>query len=163
MFNDQELKGSNSTKKSNIRIIGSIVVGLSGVLLFLDKILSLTGIEGSNTFGFSNYSNFIWVLTQGIAPIILALGILLRPYFLSVLIPVYCYSIQIIWIFQPQYYYDNEYLHFYAIGSCFIFVLLFLFINKVSRIKHKNNLEIEQFIEKANTFMKEVDKSLIKN
>ncbi len=163
MFNDQGLKVINNQEKVETRVIGSIVVGLSGILLFLDKILSLIGIEGSNTFGFSNYSNFIWVLTQSIAPILLILGMLLRPYFLSVLIPVYCYSIQIIWVFQPQYHFDNEYLHFYAIGSCVIFILLFSFINIISAIKHRNNIEVEQFIKTANSFISEVDKAIIKN
>lgn len=165
VFNAQERKGEVGNCKTNIlpKIIGSIFVAATGILLFLDKVLMFAGIEGSNTFGFSNYPNFIWALNQSIAPIVLAFGLLLRPYFLSVLIPVYCYSIQLIWIFQPKYYYDNEFLHFYATGSCIMFVLLFILIKKVAHAKRKNDVEVENFIDTANSFMNEINKNLIKN
>ena len=167
VFNVLEHKEEIGNHKTNIlpKILGSIFVAATGVLLFLDKVLLFAGIEGSNTFGFSNYTNFIWALTQSIAPIIFALGLLLKPYFLSILIPIYCYSIQIIWIFQPEedYYYDNEFLHLYALGSCAIFVLLFILIKKITNRKQKNDREIEIFIHTANSFMIEVNKNLIKN
>ncbi len=161
-FNGQERKDKHNNNQSNARVIGSLLIALSGILLFLDKILDVIGIEGSNTFGFSNFSNFIWAFMQSIAPILLIIGFLLRPYFLSILIPIYCYSIQTVWVFH-NYYYDNIYLQAYAIGACVLFCVLVFFIKWISKKLHKNELETKAFIENANLFMEEVNKTLIRN
>ncbi|WP_298474811.1 hypothetical protein [uncultured Maribacter sp.] len=125
-FRDLGLKN----RLENRRVLASIFVALSGLLLYLDKVFLLLNIEGSNTFGFSNYSNFIWSLMQSIGPIIMILAFKFKPYYTSFLIPVYCYSIQIVWVFQPTMFFDL-YLHLYAIGSCFSFLLLMYLIKKI--------------------------------
>ena len=132
MFNDQEHK-----KQREIRIFGSMLVALSGSLLFADKIMEVIGLEGSNTYGFSTFSNFMWVFMQSVAPILMIIGFLLKPYLLSILIPIHCYTIQIIWVFRPRYHYDNVYLQLYAFGTCVLFIFLFLFIKWVGKITRK--------------------------
>jgi len=161
-FNDQGRKETTQMTAQAVRIFGSILITISGVLLFLDKILKVIGIEGSNTFGFSNYSNFIWVFTQSIAPIFMIIGFLLRPYFLSILIPLYCYTIQIIWVFHI-YHFDDIFLQTYAIGTCILFLILFFFIKWVWITIRKQDIENKQFIEYTNAFIVEANKHLIQN
>ena len=142
---DPEARGAET------RTLGSLIIAFSGILLFSDKILEALGIAGSNTFGFSNFSNFVWVFTQSFAPVVMIIGFLLRPYVLSLLIPVYCYSIQVIWVFKPDMYYDNPLLHAYAIGSCLIFLLLILlvFMSKYSKYRNKKYIENKMFLEEV--------------
>ncbi|WP_298505344.1 hypothetical protein [uncultured Maribacter sp.] len=129
----EEFKGLGlKNRLENRRVLASIFVALSGLLLYLDKVFLLLNIEGSNTFGFSNYSNFIWAFTQSIAPVIMIIGFQFKPYLLSFLIPIYCYAVQIVWIFQPQFYFDEIYLQIYAIGSCLSFLLLMYLIKKIA-------------------------------
>ena len=140
---DPEAKGAEN------RTLGSVIIAFSGILLFSDKILEALGIEGCNTFGFTSFSNFVWVFTQSIAPVVMIIGFLLRPYIFSLLIPIYCYTIQIIWIFHPDMYYDDPFLHAYATGACLIFSLLMLliFLSKYSKYRNKKYVENKMFLE----------------
>ena len=140
-FKGQELK----VKLEFLRIFASILISLSGLLLYLDKVLSFLDIVGSDTHGFSNYSNFIWAFTQSIAPVIMIMAFQLKPYILSFLIPIYCYTIQIIWVFDPSMYFDDILLHIYAVGSCSIFVLLFFFIKNISNWRNRQQELKEEF------------------
>ncbi len=132
-------------KGTEVKILGSILVALSGACLFLDKVFVLLEIEG-NTFGFSSYSNFIWVLMTSFVPISLGLWhYIFKPYALAYLIPLYCYSIQIIWTFQPNIHADDIYLHIYALGSCVIFIILLIIFKSV--LKHtRRQQELEKQI-----------------
>ncbi len=130
------------------RIIGTGFIMSSGLLLYLDKFLIFLNIESSITFGYSNFSNFIWALMQSIAPILWMLGIYLRPYKLAFLVPLYSYGLQIIWIFSSEH--SDEFLgHVFAIGVCVIFfVLLFMIKVLISRFGRKRNQE-EEFVKEA--------------
>ncbi len=116
----------------NKRVFGSILIALSGLLLYLDKVLLFLNIEGTNDYGFANFDTFIWVLMQSVSPLIMIFGFQLKPYFTSFLVPIYCYTIHIIWVFQPQMKIDNVLLHVYALGSCILFILLLFLIQKIS-------------------------------
>ncbi len=127
------------------RIIASILIALSGLLLYLDKVFIFIGFEGHSTYGFSNYSNFVWNLTQSIAPLLMIIAFRFRPYYLSFLIPIYCYAIQIAWIYQPDLYMDDIQIHLYAIGTCSFFILLLLLINKISLWRKQQEMLKNEF------------------
>lgn len=161
-FSDPEARGITGTAATT-KTIGSVIIALSGILLFSDKILEALGIEGSNTFGFSSFSNFVWVFTQSIAPVLMILGFLLKPYFLSFLIPVYCYAIQVIWVFDPNLSYNNPSLHVYAIGSCILFLLLAVFINKYIIYMNQKDMEDKRFIEETNKTIDMLKQTILKD
>ena len=137
------------THSPRVRIVGSLIIVASAILLFLDKIVLSLGIESSYTFGFSNFSNFLWVFCQSVAPVIMILGYLLKPYYTSFLVPVYCYTIQIIWVFRTDLYLDSPLLHTYAIGSCLLSILLFILIKKLLIINHQKAIDDKKFIEEV--------------
>lgn len=126
-WKDQE----TNSKFEFTRMFASFFIALSGLLLYLDKVLFFYEIEG-HSHGFTDYPTFIWVLMQSLAPIIMILAFYFKPYFTSFLIPVYCYTIQIIWIFEPNMKIDHPLLHVYAVGSCLSFLLLMFVIKKIS-------------------------------
>ncbi|WP_298485172.1 hypothetical protein [uncultured Maribacter sp.] len=119
------------TKEVTNRVIGSLFIALSGLLLYLDKVLLFLEIEGDNTYGFSDYHTFIWVFMQSLVPLIMIIGFHLKPYSSSYLIPIYCYTIQIIWVFRPDMKIDNVLLHVFAIGSCILFIVLTMLIKNI--------------------------------
>lgn len=142
----KETSKGQVTRAAIKRALGSLLIALSGLLLYLDKVFSLLEIgEGLNSFGFSNYPTFIWVFTQSAAPMLMIIGVLLRPYIISFLIPVYCYTIQIVWVFQPNLYIDNVYLHLYAIGSCILFLGLMYLIKSISKWEKERQELKEEF------------------
>lgn len=132
------------------RIVGSIVVALSGLFLYLDKVIVFFEINyAGSTFGFSNFETFLWVFTQSAAPLLMILAFPLKPYLSSFFVPIYCYSIQIFWIFQPAVYVDNIYLQSYALGSCAFFLLLVIIIRKIGHWRRQREHIRDQFIEET--------------
>jgi len=95
-------------------------------MLFADKIFYF---NFSNTHGFADSQTFIWVLTQSLSPLIIVLGALMRPYKITYLVPVYYYTIQLYWIFDPQLTLDDSLLHVYAGGVCVFVALASVIIN----------------------------------
>jgi len=118
-YDDQVLKAA-------IRTFASILVALSGLILFADKIFPY---ELSNNYGFSDSQTFIWVFSQTLAPLLLVLGLVFRPYFISITIPVYIYFIQMYWVFSPGVRFDDALLQAYAIGTVAGFITLIAAIN----------------------------------
>jgi len=118
-YDDQVLKAS-------IRTFASILVALSGLILFADKIFPY---ELSNNYGFSDSQTFIWVFSQTLAPLLLVLGLVFRPYFISITIPVYIYFIQMYWVFSPGVRFDDALLQIYALGTVAGFITLIAAIN----------------------------------
>ncbi len=116
-------------KKSKTRVLGSFLVVLVGGCLFLDKVLLYLGVEGGNNFGFYSYADFIWVLMSSFVPVGLGVVFLVfRPYIVFFLVPLYCYIIQMIWIFQPHIPSDDVYLNLYVSGIC---ITIFLTITSL--------------------------------
>ncbi len=112
--------------KATIRTFASILVALSGLILFADKVFPY---ELSNNYGFADTQTFIWVFSQTLAPLLLVLGLIFRPYFISITIPVYIYFIQMYWVFSPGVRFDDALLQVYAIGTVAGFVALIAAIN----------------------------------
>lgn len=144
----------------NTRIIASCLIIISGVLLFLDKILTIVGVSSPYTFGFELFADFVWVFCQSIAPIIMIIGVLLKPYYTAFLVPVYCYAIQIIWVFRTDLYFDDPLLHLYALGSCLLFVLLSVIIVALSQLNRKKQREHDKFIQEMETSINLLTKKL---
>lgn len=112
--------------KVSIRTFASILVALSGLILFADKIFTF---ELSNTYGFIDSQTFVWVFSQSISPLLIIFGMVFRPYKIAITIPIYMYFIQFFWLFNPAVRFDDIYLQFYAIGAVIGFVSLVVAIN----------------------------------
>ncbi len=153
---EQKLKGL-VTKEVASRFFASLLVALSGLLLYLDKVIVFFDVTGGNSYGFADFETFIWVFTQSAAPVLMIIAYPFKPYISSFVIPVYCYAIQIIWIFQPQFTFDHLYLQLYAIGSCLLFIILLIFIKFIGRWNRKRNdlkLEFQKEKEQIVTILK---------
>ena len=149
------LLGKESTLA--LSIVASLLVALSGIILFTDKIVP---IELSNTFGFKNSQAFIWVLSQTLSPIILIFGVLLKPFRISFFIPIYFYSIQLIWVFESQLTLDDSLLHVYAIGCVFGLTLLLILIYQMVGVQKDRDIARNIFLEKALNLSIEVNKKI---
>ncbi|TPN82804.1 hypothetical protein [Aquimarina algicola] len=130
------------------RIIGTIFIVFSGLLLYLDKFFGYLGFESEYTFGYSNFSNFIWAFMQSIAPVLMILGMYMKPYKISFFVAIYCYGLQLIWIFSPQHS-DNFLGYVFAIGICIFFVFLVFVIKRlIFHFEQKKNKD-QEFIQDA--------------
>jgi hypothetical protein len=123
-------KSNGPVTRAVIRTFASILIILSGIMLFSDKIFYF---NLTNTHGFADSQTFVWVLTQSLSPLLIVLGALLRPYIISYLVPVYFYTIQLYWVFDPNLKLDDSLLHVYAGGVSILIAIVTILINKYFR------------------------------
>lgn len=134
------------------RIIGTTLIILSGTLLVLDKIFDILDIESSHTFGYSNFSNFIWAFTQSVAPILMIIGFYMKPYKISFIVPVYCYCLQLIWVFGISHS-DQNMQYLYAFGISLLYVVLVFVLKLIIFTAKQKEKENEEFIQDAKDVM----------
>lgn len=139
-------KSKDRVAKEVVKTIASILIALSGAILFSDKVIDF---QLSNTFGYSDSATFVWVFTQTISPIILVIGSIFKPYKISYIIPIYFYCIQLIWVFDASLKFDNSLLQLYAIGCVLGFVFLTLTINYIISKATKERNEKMNFLQQA--------------
>lgn len=141
-----ERKSKDQEAKAVIRVLGSLIIALSGLILFSDKVLTF---QLENNYGFDDTPTFIWVLSQTLSPILILIGSLFKPFKTSYLIPVYIYAIQLYWVFKPDIRFDDVLLQTYAIGAVFGFLLLSYMVYRVNNLKSKRDKENELFKEET--------------
>ena len=147
---DQVFLGSTRLKLKDpvlrglIKSTASLIVALSGFILFTDKVIHF---ELKNNFGFEDSQTFIWAFTQTVSPLLLVLGAVFKPYRLSYAVPVYFYFIQLYWIFNTQA--DDTLLHLYALGCSLTFILLIILLDQVLKRAYDLRNSKISFLEKA--------------
>ena len=127
------------------RIIGSILVFLSGIILYLDQIFNLLNISSSATFGFTSFSNFLWAFTQSVAPILLIISSYFKSYKVVYVVPIYCYSLQLLWTFGGAHS-DRPYTYFFALGFSFTLLLFIFFAKKLYLFNRKKKDLNKEFV-----------------
>ncbi len=145
-----------------VRIIGTVFIILSGVLLYLDKLLAILNIESNYTFGYSTFSNFIWAFMQSIAPIFMMLGVYFKPYKAAFLVAVYSYGLQLVWVFSNEH--SDDFLGYvYAFGLCLIFILLVFIIKTLVSRFDKQKSKNEEFIIEAKGVLEIMKSKILEN
>ena len=142
----QETKIKTDIISPKLRVFASVLVVLSGLILFSDKI---TNFHLDNNYGFKSTKTFIWILSQSFSPLLMAFASILKPYKSSYLVPVYIYFIQIYWVFNPSIKFDDYLLQTYAIGVICIFIGLIYIISKIKPYKSEQMENNEKFIKET--------------
>lgn len=104
------------------KIFGTACVILSGFILYLDKIYTYLDISVENLHGWSDQENYIWALTQTISPILIMIGLYLRPYFYSLLIPIFCYVLQFYFVLDSSMTIDKPMTWIYVSGTSLLLI-----------------------------------------
>ncbi|TSE02680.1 hypothetical protein [Aquimarina algiphila] len=143
-FKDPETKDNRINP--NLRVFASVLVILSGLILFADKV---TNFNLENNFGFKSTKTFVWIFAQSLSPLLMAFASIFKPYKSSYIVPVYIYFIQIYWIFKPTIKFDDYLLQTYAIGVSIIFLGLIYMINKMKPYKSEQRINNEKFIKET--------------
>lgn len=133
----KEIKSLDQAISLAVRICASISVALSGFMLFSDKVLTITL---DNNFGFQDTQTFLWVFTQSVSPFFWAIGNMAKAFKIVNTIPIYFYTIQLIWVFQPHLKFDDVLLQVYATGTVLFFIISALAINTYIK-RFKSNQE----------------------
>lgn len=106
---------------SKLRLLASIVVALSGFVLYADKAYFLFGLSFELPEQYTRFNRdvetVIWMLAQTISPLLIIIGSIIRPYIYVYLIPIFCYMLQIFFLFIDENARDYSYIGLYTLGS----------------------------------------------
>lgn len=123
------------------RILGTALVLLSACCLYLDKIIT---IELKNTYAFNTSTDFFWMLGISICPAILIIGILLKPYKISLIIPLLVSITQVVFIFSPSKIDESTYWQwFYGIIFTIFSLLVTYLITIIFREEENKSMRIQ--------------------
>lgn len=107
-----------------------ILIILSGIILYSDKVLNYFNIGSDIDFKYyNNLESFIWHISQTISPILIlcALALYIKDKFIkfALLTPLSAYSIQAMYIMADENYIENDYFVYYTLA--FIIMQIFCF------------------------------------
>jgi len=147
-MSDLEIKETTQAKphpqQTATRIVATVFIVLSGFVLYLDKIFTHFNITVENLHGWSDQENYIWSLSQTISPLLIMAGLYLRPYYISLLIPTFCYMLQLYFVLDSTMTVDKPMTWVYVLGSSIIFIVSGWSIKKIiHRIETLRNLKLD--------------------
>lgn len=121
--------------KKSPRLLSTIIVALSGLILYSDKVLSFINLQFSIPEKFEqigmDFNTYIWLMSQTISPVLLIIVVFFKPYKISYIIPLYCYILQMYFIFMDYKIIDDSYLQLYTIGTTLLILVLIYSINRI--------------------------------
>lgn len=137
-FKDLVLETNDDLKDNPTKILGTLIMVLSGLVLYLDKALLFFNIEFFIPQKFieanMDFQTFIWLMASCVvSPILFFIAFYLKPYKASLAVPIYCYSLQGYFILIDYKLIDRDYLVWYALGTTAIIISLVYFIKKLTR------------------------------
>ena len=157
---------ATTTKKRNRTqaFFGTLFIALSGCILYLDKAFDYIGYEQTINSDYYSFSALVWTMCQSISPILLVIGANLKPLRVSYVIPLYCYSLQIFYIFFDLRIAEKHYTPYYAFGTSILIgiliILLKLLFNYLRSLKNTEIDLLESIIESDATLLKENSRPL---
>lgn len=138
-------KLSSEVKLYPTRLIGTIVIVLSGIILYSDKVMAIFNYRFVIPSKFisegMNFQTFIWLISQTISPIFIIIGSYFKPYSLAYAVPLYCYALQLMFLFNDYDIIDDSYLGLYSIGSMLIIIAIVQSIKYLSKLYIKNQIK----------------------
>ncbi|TLP81837.1 hypothetical protein [Maribacter sp. ACAM166] len=149
-FIDQVQAGSNNSLNERVSTMASLIIALSGLILYSDKALAFFDIAiiMPDKFAEKGVSTeiFVWLVAQTLSPLLIIIGSILRPYFYAYTIPIYCYVLQFYFVLIDYSLVDDGYSYAYSLGITALLVLIMYFARTASQRSTK--MMIEQSKEK---------------
>ncbi|QCX01225.1 hypothetical protein FGM00_14305 [Aggregatimonas sangjinii] len=142
--------GSNNSLNERTSVVASIIIALSGLILYLDKAMVNVDVEALMPDKFVENqidpSFFIWLVGVTVSPLLIIVGSILKPYFYAYIVPIYCYVLQFYFILIDYSLVDNGYSYSYSFGITVILLLIMQFARKSS--ERSTKLMIQEAKEK---------------
>jgi hypothetical protein len=143
------------TVKDSTQWVGSFFVLISGLILYVDKLIGYFDVSFTipDTFAHTGWDiiTFVWYISQTISPILLIIGVLLKAHKLCYLSPLYFYILQFYLVLSDFKIVDDKSFIIPSILTTFLtLAIIFLFktaskfyvlneIEKVKKVIKENN------------------------
>ena len=123
--NDQE------TSKIYPSVFPTVLIILSGLILYLDKIFVFFDVQLENNHGYQQTEEFIWSLSQTLSPIIIVIGLYLKPFKEALIVPLFCYVIQLWFVLDSSLTVDRPLTWVYVLGTVVFIVIISVGIKRI--------------------------------
>ena len=144
------------------RIVGSFIICFSALLLCADKLVQYLPFEIKEIHGFSSLEDYVWVLMQSVAPLVIIVGTLFKPFKITYLVPTYVYCLQLSWSLSENT--NDHYLaNAYAMGIfCTLMFSVLYILNKIDKRYKKIRSEELEFIEESKEVLEILKAKILK-
>lgn len=127
------------------RSFGSLLALLSGLVMYVDKLVEFWGIQVDYTFKYyHDLDTFLWTVGQTVAMLLLVFSYFFRPYKWSLLAPLTVFGIQIMYVWRDEKWIQRDYYLYYTIAFIISFIALVFFIRWVILLSTVLVLRIRQ-------------------
>ncbi len=142
---DIDLETAKSPIGDRVRLIGSIIVVLSGTFLYLDKAIPHLDVAAIMPEKFNSENldpgYFVWLCGVTFSPLLIIIGAILRAHIYAYAVPIYCYILQAYFILIDYSLIDDGYSYAYSFGMTVILLLMMVWVKNASQRKTKLMLE----------------------
>ena len=125
---------------------GTILMILSGLILYLDKILNYFNITVNYEFKYYyDFESAVWHLSQTLAPLLIIGSLFFKPKKWSYGSPLAAFSIQLMFVLRDEHIIERDYFWAYTVAFIAFFFLMIFFTHKTIKLiakkieKVKNN------------------------
>ena len=153
MKNSLLIKKELEDQEAVISFVGSIFIILSGIILYLDKIIHFFNINIGYEFKYyHNLEDAIWYGSQTISPLLIVLGSLLKARKWCYFAPVSAFSVQFIYLIKDEVRFEDDYFWLYSVSAIFSFFLFHYLINNLLRKYSLNIFKLKSAINSISRF-----------
>lgn len=135
-------------------LLGTILLILSGCILYLDKIFNYYNIGQNIEFRYyGDLEAFIWHISQTISPLLIILAYQFKPKKWALISPVSIYSIQVMYIMRDEHYIERDYFWMYTILFIIALIASYYFLELLIKAYSKKIKKLHLNIKKLCSFM----------
>ncbi len=143
-------------------VTGTIIIILSGLVLYADKIIDYWNLGIDYEFQYyGNLEVFVWTMGNTLSPILLVLGYWLKPHKWALAAPLTAYCVQLSYVFRDEKWIQRDYFWHHTVAFVIAFFLLALLLRDLAREKSKLKGIVVYLMELI--AHKSVDKDLVKD
>lgn len=123
-------KSKDQEAEANGTVLGTILVLLSGIILYADKIINYFNLQ--ITYDFKYYGSlevFVWTVSGTVCSLILIATHIIKPYKWSLASPLTALSVQMMYTWRDEHWIQKDYFWWHTIAFIIFFAVLVYFIN----------------------------------
>lgn len=125
--------------------LGSVLVLLSGFLLFLDKFLGKLHINFEVPTRYAelgwDFNTLIWFFAQTICPLLLIAGVYFKAHKLAYFSPLYFYTVQLYMVLFDFKIIDNQHYYIYSFVSVLLLIAIYFIIKKLVYLDLRKSID----------------------
>ncbi|MEM9687108.1 MAG: hypothetical protein AAF934_09340 [Bacteroidota bacterium] len=126
---------------------GTLLMILSGLILYLDKILNYFNLTINYEFKYYyDFESAVWHLTQTLSPLLIIASLFFKPKKWAYASPIAAFSIQLMFVLRDEHFIERDYFWAYTIAFIIFFFTMVFSIRRMIRLISGNVRKLKNMI-----------------